>query len=107
MKIDVETLPVKNNRDKERFEVQLGDGFGVILYRKRSAYILAHTEVPEAYTGRGIATHLVHEALEQIKAENGRIVPVCPFVKAYLQRHPEYQSLVAAHSAAESDSGPS
>ena len=99
MNIDVQNLTVKNNPAENRFEVQLGDKLGVLEYRKHGAlYVLTHTEVPKELRGKGIANRLVHEALEQIKAENGQIVPQCPFVKTYLRRYPEYQPLVA-HNA--------
>ena len=92
---DIQTLPVKNNRSANRFEVTLGDKLGMIIYRKEgSVYSMIHTEVPGEYKGQGIADHLAHEALEQVKAEHGQIVPLCPFVRAYIRRHPEYQSLV-------------
>jgi uncharacterized protein len=95
MKLDVQTLPVKNDAVEHRFEVALGDKLGVIRYRKRhTVYIMVHTEVPKEYGGQGIADHLAHEALEQVKAEGGNVVPLCPFVNAYIRRHPEYQSLV-------------
>ena len=95
MTFEVAALQVRNNPAANRFEVQLDDKIGEIVYRKEgSVYILAHTEVPEEFRGQGIALHLVHDALEQIKAEGGLIVPQCPFVKTYLRRHPEYQPLV-------------
>src|SRR5689334_25296056 len=97
MKVDVQALQVKNNTAKHRFEVQLGDSFGVITYRKTGpVYVMIHTEVPKEFGGQGIAQHLVHEALEQVGAAHGRIVPLCPVVRAYIQRHPEYQSLVVS-----------
>src|SRR5262249_44793337 len=97
--MNVQALQVKHNQDANRFEVQLGDKFGVLEYHKDGlVYSLVHTEVPKEFEGQGIATHLVHEALEQIKAEGGKIVPICPFVLAFLRRYPEYRSLVA-HSS--------
>jgi predicted GNAT family acetyltransferase len=95
MNIDVQNLAVKNNPAENRFEVQLDDKLGVLEYRKKGeVYVLTHTEVPKELRGQGIANRLVHDALEQIKAENGKIVPQCPFVKVYLRRYPEYQLLV-------------
>src|SRR5690349_10919043 len=95
MKIDVQNLQVKNNIAEHQFEVQLGNKVGIISYRKKgSIYIMVHTEVPEEFGGQGIADHLAHDALEQVKAEHGMVVPLCPFVNAYIQRHQEYQPLV-------------
>ena len=95
MEINVQTLTVRNNPAENRFEVQLDDQIGELVYRKEGVvYTLEHIGVPEEYRGRGIASHLVREALEEIKLENGKIVPQCPFVKTFLRRNPEYQSLV-------------
>jgi len=95
MKLDVQALPVSNNTAENRFEIQLGANRGEIVYRKSgSTYIMVHTEVPKEFGGQGIADHLVREALEQIKAAGETVVPLCPFVKAYIRRHPEYQPLV-------------
>jgi predicted GNAT family acetyltransferase len=95
MNVDAKSLEVKNNTDAERFEVQLGDQIGLIKYRKSGKdYLLVHTEVPPEYEGQGIADRLAHVALETIKAEGARIVPICPFIQSYLRRHKEYASLV-------------
>jgi len=95
MMIDVQALQVQNNPEQNRFEVQLGDSLGTLTYQKQgSTYILVSTEVPEQFVGQGIAAHLVHDALEQIRAEHGKVVAQCTYVKAYLHKHPEYQMLV-------------
>jgi len=54
-----------------------------------------HTEVPGDFEGQGVGSTLVKGAFEIVQAENLKIVPTCPFIAAYLRRHPEYQSLVA------------
>ncbi len=93
--IDVQKLEVKHNEPANRFEVQLGDQLGVVEYQKDgSNYIFTHTGVPREYGGQGIADRMVHAALETVKAEGSQVVPVCPFIKTYIQRHPEYQPLV-------------
>ncbi|MBX7434215.1 N-acetyltransferase [Mycobacterium sp. Y57] len=56
--------------------------------------IFPHTEIDDAYGGRGLATVLVREALESTRAAGLRIVPVCPLVAGYLDRHPEFGDLV-------------
>ncbi len=93
--VNAKLLEVKNNTDAERFEVQLGDKIGLIKYRKDGPnYVLIHTEVPPEYGGQGIADRLAYVALETIKAEGVYLVPICPFIKSYLRRHPEYEPLV-------------
>lgn len=96
MKVDTANLEVKNNTSAQRFEVQLGDKVGVIHYLKEgSTYIFTHTEVPKEFGGQGIADRMAYVALETAKAEGAMVIPQCPFVKAYIQRHKEYGSLVA------------
>jgi predicted GNAT family acetyltransferase len=56
---------------------------------------LVHTEVPRALEGRGYASALATAALEHARHEGVKVIPSCPYVKAFLQRHPEYADLVA------------
>jgi predicted GNAT family acetyltransferase len=56
--------------------------------------VFPHTEVDEAYGGRGLATIVIGEALARTKAEGKRIVALCPTVVAYLEKHPEYADVV-------------
>ena len=56
--------------------------------------VFPHTEVDEAYGGRGLATVLIGEALARTKADGLRIVPICPTVVAYIEKHPEYADVV-------------
>lgn len=55
-----------------------------------------HTEVDDAFQGRGLASILIGEALEQTKAEGLRIVLVCSMVAGYLEKHPEFDDVVDA-----------
>ncbi len=61
------------------------------LDRQRVFY---HTEVDEAFGGRGLATVLIAEALARTRADGLRIVPVCPTVAAYVKKHPEFNAVV-------------
>jgi predicted GNAT family acetyltransferase len=91
-------MEVRDNPEELRYEL-LDDGHvvGEILYRRYpDRIVLVHTEVPPALEGRGLAGRLVAGALEDIRARGLRVVPVCPFVRSYLQRHPEYEDLVRA-----------
>ncbi len=91
-------MEVRDNPEALRYEL-LDDGqvVGEILYRRYpDRIVLVHTEVPPALEGRGLAGRLVAGALEDIRARGLRVVPVCPFVRSYVQRHPEYEDLVRA-----------
>lgn len=57
--------------------------------------VFTHTEVDPAFEGRGVGSALVTSALDQVRAEGVRkVLPLCPFVKAWLGRHPDYLDLV-------------
>ncbi len=89
-------IEVKNNQSKNQFEASLDGKTALIRYRKEAdgTLDLFHTEVPDEFEGRGVGSQLVKDALEQIKADDLKINPSCPFVAAYIRRHPEYQDLV-------------
>jgi uncharacterized protein len=83
-------IKVRDNRDKEQFEVVVGNETAYLAYeRSPGALVLIHTEVPPSFRGEGLGEALVKAALDAVHAEGLRIVPVCPFVKAYLRKHPE------------------
>lgn len=81
-----------------------GSRAGVLHYLPtRGALVLVHTEVAPELEGKGLAGRLVAGALEDIRARGLRVVPVCPFVTAYLRRHPEYGDLVQQESGTRSE----
>jgi uncharacterized protein len=84
-------ITVRDNPDELRYELLVdGTMAGEILYRLRSdAVVLVHTEVAPQFEGQGLGGKLVAGALAGIRARGLRPVAVCPFVRAYLQRHPE------------------
>lgn len=93
----MESPEVTNNRAGRRFEVNLEQGTAYLVYRQAGNTItLVHTEVPAALGGRGIAGALAKAGLEYARANGLRVIPSCPFVKSYLERHPEYQDLVTS-----------
>lgn len=84
-----------DNSEKKRYEFQLPEHTAFIEYIKAQEKIyLTHTEVPIALEGQGIGTALVHQVLEDVKAKDLTLVPLCPFVAAYIKKHPEYKALV-------------
>jgi predicted GNAT family acetyltransferase len=88
--------PVTNNPAASRFEILTDQGAAILTYRRRGDDLdLVHTEVPTALEGRGYAAALATAAFEDARREGIRIIPSCPYVKAYLQRHPEYADLIA------------
>jgi uncharacterized protein len=87
---------VRDNPDALRYELVLdGEVVGEIRYRLRPGRIsLVHTEVLPAYEGRGLAGQLAAGALDNIRARGLRVVAICPYVQAYIRRHPEYEDIL-------------
>lgn len=94
-------ITVTNNPRELRYELRVdGELAGEIRYRLQpGAAVLVHTDVDPRFEGRGLATTLIHSALEDIRATGTHFVPVCPFVGWYLERHPEYGDLVVPDDA--------
>lgn len=89
-------VEVANNEAEHRFEVIADGMIAVSEYRLRDGEIIfTHTEVPVALEGRGIGTALARAALDHTRAKGLRVVPQCPFIRGYIERHAEYQDLVA------------
>ena len=85
-----------DNLERHRFELELAGGTAVIDYRRAGATLyLNHAEVPAALGGRGIGTRLVRETLDVIRGRGERVVPVCPFIRAFIARNPTYADLSA------------
>ena len=57
--------------------------------------VIEHTEVPVELEGRGIAGRIVKTALDHARSQNLVVLPLCPYAKAYIGRHPEYRDLLA------------
>jgi predicted GNAT family acetyltransferase len=86
---------VVHNAVEGRFEIREGDEVARLDYSVSGDRIsLVHTEVPEAFRGRGYAGQLARAGLEYAKGEGLRVVPECSFVRQYIARHPEYAPLV-------------
>lgn len=81
-----------NNRAEHRYEARDGETVaGMAVYRlpDDEHVDFVHTEVPEAYSGQGLAAKLVEFALADVKAKGKRIVPHCPYVAKWLKKHGE------------------
>src|SRR4051795_9653597 len=95
-----EGLAVIDNEAAHQFEVHVDGLLARLMYERAGGrLILIHTEVPDALAGRGIGSALARTALDDAGARQLRVVPRCPFVRSYIERHPEYRSLVTGHPA--------
>ncbi|HLS40350.1 MAG TPA: GNAT family N-acetyltransferase [Ornithinicoccus sp.] len=91
-------VTVEQNTERHRFEALVeGKVAGFITYRSTDDEVeLQHTVVKPDYEGRGVGSLLVRTTLEQIQEAGKKVIPSCPFVRAYLDRHPEWDSLRAS-----------
>ena len=92
-----DALEIRDNPEKHRFEIDLGDGSVAIAeYRLHPDHItLTHTAVPPEHGGQGLGTKLIRFALASARERGLKVVPVCPFFAAYIRKHPEEQDPVA------------
>ena len=88
------TNTVRDNTERQRFELD-ADGHIAFSNYKRAGGVLTilHTEVPKALEGRGIGSALIRGVLDTARGEGLKVNPLCPFAKAYIERHPEYADL--------------
>ena len=95
--MDLSQFSVSFEAEKKQFELDIQGDVAVIQFilNKQNTIFLTHTEVPKSLEGKGVGNKIVGETLEYIKKEDWKLAPLCPFVAAYLKRHPEYQSLLA------------
>jgi predicted GNAT family acetyltransferase len=85
-------MSVTHNPALNRYEMKTEHGLAIAVYRQQgNSLIFTHTEVPPADEGKGHASKLVKEALEDTRRRGLEIVPACSFVVAYVRRHPEYR----------------
>ena len=91
--VDTAALAVSDNERELRYELtRAGELLGVLVYRpepERARVVLVHTEIDPAYEGQGLGNVLVKGALDDLRERGLGVVPSCPFVRAYLRRHPE------------------
>ena len=87
-------LDITHNLNKHRFETTVDGELAYISYQTQGDYIVYdHTIVPDAIGGRGIGSDLVAHALDYARDEQKKVIPQCPFVASYIEKHPEYKEL--------------
>lgn len=84
-------VAVTDNEALHRFEITVdGKVAGFALYRAEpGAIVFTHTEIDPAYEGQGLGSKLAAAAVKDVRDRNLEIVPQCPFIAAYLKRHPD------------------
>jgi uncharacterized protein len=90
MAIVSDTQQVTDNQAESRFELSVGDLLAELKYhRNGKRFVLLHTEVPAELEGHGIGGRLVAAALDRAARQGLTLVPLCPFARSWLERHPD------------------
>jgi predicted GNAT family acetyltransferase len=89
-------ITVADNADRERYEIRAdGKLAGFVKYSLRPELIeLVHTEINDEFEGRGLGSRLISFALEDARERGLAVLPFCPFVNDYIQRHRQHADLV-------------
>lgn len=97
MNSEVREISVFDRPEQNRYEVtSAGTLAGFLTYRAGAGRLdLVHTEILPEYEGQGLAAQLVARALDDVRPSGRRIVPSCSYVAKFVQRHPQYEDLVA------------
>ena len=91
---------VSHNAEANRYEIEVGGHLAVAEYQIDGGRItFLHTFVPPAIRGRGVAEKLVRGALDDARSRSLQLVPKCSYVEMFIQRNPEYQSLLASSAS--------
>jgi hypothetical protein len=86
---------IVNNKTKHRYELAVDGHVAATYYTLADGVItFVHTEVPPELGGKGIGSQLIKGALDQVRAEGLKVIAQCPFVKDYIEKHPDYADLL-------------
>lgn len=90
------TIEREENGSKGRYVLCLDGAEAELTWTRagESTIIIDHTGVPDAMRGRSAGVALVRRAVEDARAEGISIIPLCPFAKAQIARHPEWQDVL-------------
>lgn len=95
MKLTQDQIKVVNNQEKKRFEFKVDAHIAIAEYILTSTRIIfTHTEVPPALEGNGIGAALATTGLDYARINNLKVMPLCPFIAAFMRKNPEYQDLL-------------
>ena len=88
---------VRDAPEDSRYEIRDGDQLlGQAAYQRRGDQVVfTHTEVDSDVGQSGLGSTLVRAALDDVRSKGGTVVPMCSFVRGWIERHPEYRDLVA------------
>ncbi len=88
---------IHDNPARHRYELTIDGVTAFVTYRRRPGEItFVHTEVPAGLEGRGVGSRLARHVLDAARQDGVKVVPMCPFIAAWMKKHPEYDDLRAA-----------
>jgi uncharacterized protein len=86
---------VLNNKAESRYELAVEGRIAATYYSIADGVItFIHTEVPPELGGKGVGSKLIRGALDQVRADGLKVIAQCPFVKAFIEKHADYQDLL-------------
>lgn len=89
-------MTVKDNKEKNRFETEIDGHKAFVEYTvKPNILVLTHTEVDKELAGRGVGSEMVEKVLLQMELRGLKVIPECAFIEKYIEKHPEWKSIVA------------
>jgi predicted GNAT family acetyltransferase len=90
------THEIEHDPGSSVFTTTVDGEIALLEYRREgNRMVIVHTGVPDAIGGRGIAGELVRAAFEYAKAQGWHVHPQCAYAAAWVERHPEYNQLLA------------
>ena len=93
--MNYDNIPLTVNAEAHDLEMNVDGNIAIIEYELSDGILkLIHTEVPPVLEGKGVGSAIVLKALNFAKENNYKIVPICPFVQAYLKRHPQWNEII-------------
>ena len=94
-------ISVANDEQGRQFHAEIDGHRAHLDYAKLQdgTLNLIHTEVDPALRGKGVGEAVVRFALDSARSGGSKVIPTCPFVKKFVERHPEYADLVAPHDS--------
>ena len=97
MTTDYKALPLVHDAEQKQFRLLVGHHHAVVDYQwaDENTLRLTHTKVPSELGGRGIGTVLVGKVLDYAEKQGYQVIPVCPFIAAFIEKRPHYQQLLA------------
>jgi uncharacterized protein len=94
MDIDLKKLEVKHNEAEDRFETWIDGQLSKLDYMQDgNTIVMTHVGVHPEHRGRGVAGKLTQVALEYAKEKSFRVIPMCPYIAAYIRRNAQYEEL--------------